>query len=115
MDGLFRLFLILTLGIGGLFVAIALYFAVKAIYYKLKSVATDWYYTHPNEVDQIRVMVDDLKVQINRGLTQVKIRLFGIKENRPPVVVTEETISLEQAKKMCGYVEKKGEVLVCAA
>lgn len=110
-----RLFLYLTLGIGALLVATALYFAVRAIYYKLHSVATKWYYTHPNEVEQIRINVDDIKVQINRGLAQVKVRLFGIKENRPPVVVTEETISLAQARKMCGYVEKKGEVLVCAA
>ena len=109
-----RLLLYLTLGIGALLVATALYFAVRAIYYKLHSVATKWYYTHPNEVEQIRINVDDLKVQIRRGFAQVKVRLFGIKGNESPIVITDETISLKQAEKMCDYVEKKGEVLVCA-
>ena len=82
-----RLFIWLTLGIGGLALLAIMYLLISLLYERLKNFAQKWIYDHPNVVTEIRIKLDDLSCAIQNGVEQFKLNLIGKTRTGGPIII----------------------------
>lgn len=100
---------------GALVVGWVLYKVARHYYDQIAEKARQWLEAHRGTVDRIRIRLDDIRCQVKNLCDRVSVRLYGEKGRSAPVVISEETVSLKFAEKLCEVAKERGEVLVCAA
>lgn len=110
-----RLFIYITLGIGAGLVAIVMYFVIQNLYLRLRLFASNWMRSHPDEVTEIKIKLDDLACAIERQVDSFKLKLSGRRRTGGIVTIcTDETLSRRQMEALYSRESKNREMLAVA-
>lgn len=110
-----RLFIYITLGIGAALLAVVMYFVIQNLYLRLRLFASNWMRSHPDEVAEIRIKLDDLACAIERHFDNFKLKLSGrLRTGGMVTICTDEVISRRQMEALYNRELKKREMLAVA-